>query len=42
MSLREGNGVTDAAIHRISRDANGFVSSLTGLQWIAAGFQPSR
>ena len=29
--------MTDAAIHRISRKANGFVSSLTGSQWIATG-----
>ena len=30
--------MTDAAIHRISRKANGFVSSLTGSQWIATGY----
>ena len=32
----------DAAIHRVSADAGGFVSSLTASQWIATGFQPSR
>ena len=36
----EGTQVTDAAIHRISRKANGFVSSLTGSQWIATGLRP--
>ena len=30
--------MTDAAIHRVSGEAYGFVSSVTGLQWIAAGF----
>ena len=34
--------MTDAAIHRVSRDANGFVSSVAGSQWIATGFQPSQ
>ena len=38
MSLREGKGVDDAAIHRVLGDADGFVSSLTGSQWIATGF----
>ena len=30
----------DAAIHRVSREANGFVYSLTGSQWIATGLRP--
>ena len=30
----------DAAIHRASMDASGFISSLPGSQWIAAGFRP--
>ena len=30
--------MTDAAIHRDSEDAGGFVCSVTGLQWIATGF----
>ena len=38
LSLLGGNGVRDAAIHRISREAFGFVSSLTGSQWIATGY----
>ena len=38
MSLRGGNGSDDAAIHRVLGDADGFVSSLTGSQWIATGF----
>ena len=28
----------DAAIHRVSRNADGFVCSLTGSQWIATGY----
>ena len=28
----------DAAIHRVSGRADGFVSSLTGSQWIATGY----
>ena len=28
----------DAAIHRVSEDANGFVCSITEDQWIATGF----
>ena len=38
LSLRGGSGARDAAIHRVSRNADGFVSSLTGSQWIATGF----
>jgi hypothetical protein len=34
----EGTQVTDAAIHRVSRRAGGFVCSVTSLQWIATGF----
>ena len=34
----EGVQVTDAAIHRVSGRAGGFVCSVTGLQWIATGF----
>ena len=30
--------MTDAAIHRVSRNADGFVCSLTGSQWIATGY----
>ena len=30
--------MSDAAIHRVSRDADEFVSSLTGSQWIATGY----
>jgi hypothetical protein len=30
--------VTDAAIHRVSEDAGGFVCSLAENQWIATGF----
>ncbi|MDC3335968.1 hypothetical protein OAV71_05615 [Opitutales bacterium] len=36
----ERTQVTDAAIHRVSRKANGFVYSLTGSQWIATGLRP--
>jgi hypothetical protein len=32
--------VTDAEIHRVSRDAIGFVCSLPSSQWIATGFRP--
>ena len=32
--------MTDAAIHRVSGDAYGFVSSFSGSQWIATGFSP--
>ena len=42
LSLRGESGAKDAAIHRVPGEANGFVSSLTGSQWIATGFQPSR
>ena len=42
LSLRGENEVIDAAIHRVSADAGGFVCSLTKGQWIATGFQPSR
>ena len=31
---------TNAAIHRVSRDVVGFVRSVTGDQWIAAGLRP--
>jgi hypothetical protein len=34
----EGAKVTDAAIHRVSGEAYGFVSSFSGSQWIATGF----
>ena len=30
----------DAAIHRASMDASGFISSLPGSQWIATGLRP--
>ena len=33
----EGAETDDAAIHRVSRDADEFVCSLTGSQWIATG-----
>jgi hypothetical protein len=42
LSLRGGSGARDAAIRRISRNADGFVSSFSGSQWIATGFQRSR
>ena len=29
--------MSDAAIHRVPGEADGFVSSLTGSQWIATG-----
>ena len=32
----------DAAINRVSGDANGFVCSFIESEWIATGFQPSR
>ena len=32
--------MTNAAIHRVSRDVVGFVRSVTGDQWIAAGLRP--
>ena len=38
LSLRGESGARDAAIHRVSRDADEFVSSLTGSQWIATGY----
>ena len=38
LSLRGGSEARDAAIHRVSRNADGFVSSVTGSQWIATGF----
>ena len=37
LSLRRGLQ-DDAAIHRGSRNADGFVCSLTGSQWIATGY----
>ncbi|WP_407678445.1 hypothetical protein [Candidatus Seribacter sulfatis] len=42
LSLRGENEVKEAAIHRVSHNAFGVVSSLTGAQWIATGFKPSR
>ena len=30
--------MTDAAIHRVSKDAGGVDGSFTGSQWIATGF----
>ena len=38
LSLRGKSGAKDVAIHRVSGEADGFVSSLTGSQWIATGF----
>ena len=38
MSLRGGSGARDAAIHRVSKDAGGFASSVIQGQWIATGF----
>ena len=38
----EEDSMDDAAIHRVSEDACGVVSSFSGSQWIATGFQPSR
>ena len=38
LSLRGGSEARDAAIHRVSGNADGFVSSVTGSQWIATGF----
>ena len=40
LSLRGGSGASDAAIHRVLREADGVVSSLTGSQWIATGLRP--
>jgi hypothetical protein len=40
LSLRGESGARDAAIHRVSGRADGFVSSLTGSQWIATGLRP--
>ena len=34
----EEDRMDDAAIHRVSEDAGGFVCSLTGSQWIATGY----
>jgi len=36
----EGTKVTDAAIHHVMKEAGGYVSSLTGSQWIATGIRP--
>ena len=36
------NEVSDAAIHRDLEEGERVVCSLTGSQWIATGFQPSR
>ena len=38
LSLRGGSVASDAAIHRVSGDADGFVCSLTDSQWIATGY----
>ena len=38
LSLRGGSEARDAAIHRVSQDANGECVSLTGSKWIATGF----
>jgi hypothetical protein len=35
LSLRGGNGVRDAAIHRVSRDTVYGCGTVTMLQWIA-------
>ena len=40
VSLRGATNGRDAAIHRVSRDVVGFVRSVTGDQWIAAGLRP--
>jgi len=40
LSLRGANKVRDAAIHRVSREADEFVYSRTGSQWIATGLRP--
>ncbi len=37
LSLRGASGARDAAIHRVSEDAGGFVCSLAENQWIARG-----
>ena len=37
LTLRGGKEVSDAAIHRVSRDAYGEYGSLTEGQWIATG-----
>ena len=42
LSLRGGSEVTDAAIHRVSKDAGGQCGSFIKNQWIATGVQPSR
>ena len=34
--------MSEVAIHRVSQDAGGECGSLSGSQWIATGFQPSR
>ena len=38
LSLRGGSGARDAAIHRVSVNAVGFVCSFIEGQWIATGF----
>jgi len=40
LSLRGENEVKEAAIHRVSHNAVGVVSSLTGAQLIATGKRP--
>jgi hypothetical protein len=42
LSLRGGSEARDAAIHRVQGRADGVGGSVTGLQWIATGLQPSR
>ena len=39
LSLRGGNEVSDAAIHRVSKNASGECGSLTEDQWIATPFR---
>ena len=40
LSLRGKSGARDVAIHRVPGEANGFVYSLAGSQWIATGLRP--
>ena len=40
LSLRGASEVRDAAIHHVSKDADGGCGSLTGSQWIATGLCP--
>ena len=41
LSLRGKSEASDAAIHRLLADVDGFVSSVIATQWIATSFQPS-